>query len=70
MPDESVGRQDLPLDETVANTKVIRLLLSLIGAKNGWFIQKSMELSKNQVPGHTGDYSTVPGHHDDYITGL
>ena len=49
VPDESVGRQDLPLDETVANKKVVRLLLSSIGAKNGWFIQKSMEISNNQA---------------------
>ena len=35
MPNESVGRQDLPLDETVANknTVTVRLLLSLFGAK-------------------------------------
>ena len=39
VPDESVGRQDLPLDETVANKITVRLLLPSIGAKYGWFFK-------------------------------
>ena len=42
VPDKSVGRQDLPLDETVANKNTVRLLLSSIGAKKRLVIPKNL----------------------------
>ena len=59
VPDEPVGRQDLPLDETVANALFVRLLCPSKGARKAGTYQISMDIQNNQAKYCTVLYCNV-----------